>query len=195
MKIQNVIVVLGPPGSGKGTQGKMLAAFLNYNYLSMGQYLREFAKKDSELAKQIKESIDSGHIIRDEWMVKIFGEAIEEFPDKLGIILDGFPRDIGQAPILEIFMREHNTKSLIVLFLEVQMEDLIRRIGERKSEATVARADDDPKIIATRFEEYKAKTFPLRKYFEGKDVLIPINGNQPIEQTHSEILKKLGLNA
>jgi adenylate kinase len=193
MKIQNVIVILGPPGSGKGTQGKMLAAFLNYNYLSMGQYLRQYTTKDTELAKKIKETIDSGLIIRDEWMVQIFREAIDSLPQAKGIVLDGFPRDIGQAPILEEFMRMHETKSLKVLFLDVDKEDLIKRIGQREKSAVVTRADDDPKIISTRFEEYKNKTFPLKKYFEDKGILIAINGNQSIEETHDEILKKLGL--
>jgi adenylate kinase len=193
MIVKNVLVILGPPGSGKGTQGKMLAAFLNYNYLSMGQYLRQYSKRDTELARQVKETIDSGRIIKDEWMVRIFAEAIKDLPDAEGLILDGFPRDIGQTPILELFLQEHKTKSLKVLFLEVAKEDLIKRIEQRENEGGERRADDDVSIIHTRFEEYENKTYPLKKYFQDKGVLIPINGNQPIEGTHREILAKLGL--
>jgi adenylate kinase len=191
--IKNVLVILGPPGSGKGTQGKMLAAFLNYNYLSMGQYLRQYSKRDTELAQQVKTTIDSGHIIKDEWMVRIFAEAIKDLPQAEGLILDGFPRDLGQAPILDIFLNEHGTTSLKVIFLEVAKEDLIKRIGQREKENGEKRADDDNSIIHTRFEEYENKTYPLREYFKMKNVLIPINGNQPIEGTHQEILRKLGL--
>jgi adenylate kinase len=193
MKIKNVIVILGPPGSGKGTQGKMLAAFLNYNYLSMGQYLRNYTLRETELARKVKAAIDSGKIIPDEWMVHIFKEAIENLPDAPGMLLDGFPRDIGQAPILDIFMQEHLTNSLKVLFLEVEKEDLLKRIEHREKVGHEMRADDDPKVISTRFEEYENKTFPLKKYFESKGVLIPINGNQSIEGTHHEIMQKLEL--
>lgn len=193
MKIQNVIVILGPPGSGKGTQGKMLAAFLNYNYLSMGQYLRQFAKNVTELAQKVEQTIDKGYIIPDEWMVHIFRTAIDELPHAEGVVLDGFPRDVGQAPILEAFMREHQTKTLKVLFLQVDKQDLIKRIAQRKTDSTEIRADDDPAIINTRFEQYEEKTYPLKQYFEDKKVLIPINGNQSIEATHDEIMNKLGL--
>ncbi|MBX4204709.1 MAG: nucleoside monophosphate kinase [Candidatus Doudnabacteria bacterium] len=191
--IKNVLVVLGPPGSGKGTQGKMLAPILKYNYLSMGQYLRQFSEGESELSQQVKQTIDSGRIIRDEWMTQIFPTAIAGLPDADGIILDGFPRDLGQTPILETFLREHQTENFKVLFLEVEKEDLIKRITQRESQGGEMRADDNPEIISTRFEEYKNKTYPLKKYFEDRGVLITVNGNQPIEGTHQEILRKLGL--
>ena len=193
MVIENVIIVLGPPGSGKGTQGKLLAPILNYNYLSMGQYLRQYSQRDSDLARQVKETIDSGRIIKDTWMLEIFAEAISSLPQASGIILDGFPRDLGQTPILEKFLADHQTKSVKVLFLEVTKDDLVKRIGQREKENSEKRADDDPSIIHTRFEEYEKKTFPLRKYFEDRGELIVINGNQPIEDTHREILRKLGL--
>lgn len=193
MIIKNVLVVLGPPGSGKGTQGKTLAPIFNYNYLSMGQYLREYTKRDTELARKIKETIDGGHIIPDAWMENIFPEAIHSFSQSNGIILDGFPRDLGQTPIFEKFLVDYSVKTIKVIFLEVAKEDLIKRIGQRESQGGENRADDEPEIIATRFEEYQTKTFPLRKYFEEKGILIPINGNQPIECTHAEILRKLEL--
>lgn len=193
MAIENVIVVLGPPGSGKGTQGKLLAPVLNYNYLSMGQYLRQYSLRDTDLAKKVKESIDTGHIIQDSWMPEIFSEAIQNLPKAQGIILDGFPRDVGQTPIFEQFLADSKTKSVRVLFLEVEIPDLTRRIALREKGGGEKRTDDDPGIISTRFEEYEKKTFPLKKYFEDKGELISINGNQPIEDTHKEILNKLGL--
>jgi adenylate kinase len=192
MKIRNAIVVLGPPGSGKGTQGKLLASVLGYSYLSMGQHLRDYSNKDSKLAANIKETIDSGHIIPDDWIRNIFRDAVENLPDADGIILDGFPRDLGQVPILEEFLKLHETKSLKVLFLQVNENDLVERIGDRRADNS-GRADDNPKIISTRFEEYKLKTFPLKKYFEDQGVVITIDGNYPIEEVHQQILSKLGI--
>lgn len=170
----------------------MLAPVLRYNYLSMGQYLRSYSLlHHTELGNKIKDTIDHGYIIPDSWIRDIFAEAIEQLPQREGVILDGFPRDVGQAPILDEFMSEHGTKSLRAIFIDVDKDDLIARIKSRGESS--GRADDDPAIVATRFEEYKEKTYPLKKYFEGKGVLIEINGNQSIETVHKEILQKLGL--
>jgi adenylate kinase len=189
MVIRNVIVILGPPGSGKGTQGKFLAQVLGYNYLSMGQYLREYSMRDTELAGKVQETIDSGRIIPDTWMTDIFGEAVENLPDAPGVILDGFPRDVGQAPILAEFLNKHNTQSLKVIFMEVSEDKLMQRLLNR--EGVESRADDEPSVIHTRFLEYENKTYPLKKYFEDKNVLVMINGDQSVHDVHAEIMKKL----
>ena len=187
MNIRNVIVMLGPPGSGKGTQGKLLANVLNYNYLSMGQYLRQYAQKNTELARKIKKAIDAGKIIPDDWIKKIFLKAVKNFHKSEGVILDGFPRDINQEPILDNFMVKRETCQLKVIFLNVYLKDLLKRIGKR----TGKRADDNPSVIKTRFKEYKKKTLPLKKYYKNKGVLLEIDGNHPIKEVHRRIVQKL----
>lgn len=189
MSIQRIIVVLGPPGSGKGTQGKMLAFKLNCAYLSMGQHLREFSVKGTELAKKVKETIDSGTIIPDDWMKIIFREKILELMDQETIILDGFPRDINQVPILDDFIKEVNIWEFEVVFLNVPEEILIARIKERKNKET--RADDNPEIIHTRFKEYEKKTLPVIETYRQRGNLIEIDGHRDINTVHQELMSKL----
>lgn len=189
--LQHILIVLGPPGSGKGTQGKMLALILNYSYLSMGQYLRAYALRDTDLAKRIKQSIDSGHIISDELFDQVFPEVKSTIRNSNGIIFDGFPRDEAQVPILENLISELNVKDIKVVFLDVPKEKLLSRLHKR--EKSEDRADDSPEVIGTRFDEYMHKSLPVIEYFEKKGWLIRVNGDQSIEATHDEIVKKLGL--
>lgn len=190
--LQHILVILGPPGSGKGTQGKLLAPILNYTYVSMGQYLREYAKKDTPLAAQIKQSIDSGHIIPDDLFEQIFPEVRGRIENSDGVIFDGFPRDTAQLPVLEKLVSDFNIPDIKAVFIDVPKEKLIARIHAR--EKSEDRADDDPEIISTRFDEYMTKSLPAIEYFEKKHKLIKVNGDQSIESTHKEILEKLNIN-
>jgi adenylate kinase len=185
MKIKNVLILIGPPGSGKGTQGKLLAPILKYNYLSMGSTLREKAKSDEE----IKKTIDAGHIIPDTMIRKIFFDSIKALPKAAGVILDGFPRDIDQTNILDELISKHKVDKVRAIFIDVPKSAVLERL--KKREGTEGRKDDDPEIIHTRFQEYDRKTHPLIEYFQKHHYLIHINGDQAIEKVHADILKRL----
>jgi adenylate kinase len=190
MKIKNLLLLIGPPGSGKGTQGKMLAPLLGYNYLSMGQTLREITELDTPLARQIKKIIDVGHIIPNYMIRDIFHQTVQALPPAQGLILDGFPRDIGQVDILNEFIEKHDVDNIKAVFIDVPKIKVIGRIKERAQ--LEDRADDDPEIIHTRFLEYDEKTHPLIDYFEQHHWLTRVDGDQTIEQVHKAILNKLG---
>jgi adenylate kinase len=190
MKLKHILVILGPPGSGKGTQGKLIAPILNYGYLSVGQFLREYSKKDTELARTIKEIIDAGKILPDSIFIQVFGEILQKIKDEEGVVFDGFPRDMDQVPLLEEMIRDLGIADVKVLFIDVPKEKLIERITHREIEG---RADDDPKVIATRFDEYQKKSEPINKYFDKQGELVRINGDQGIEEVHNEIKSKLGI--
>jgi adenylate kinase len=187
MKIKNILILIGPPGSGKGTQGKLLAPILEYNYVSVGQTLRLVAKGPEETAKQIKKLINNGHIIPDDLIRRILLDTVKELPKSKGLILDGFPRDIEQVPILDEIITKHKVERVKALFIDVPKNKVEQRLLNRAD----ARADDTPQVIETRFKEYDEKTHPLIDYFDKHHKLIRVNGDQAIEQVHAETLRKL----
>lgn len=189
MKIKNLLLLIGPPGSGKGTQGKLLAPILNYNYLSMGSTLRKYTKLKTPKAKAIKELIDVGHIIPDNLIHAIFHETVKALPKADGLILDGFPRDIHQVNILDEAIRLYKVDKVKAIFIDVPKMSVMNRLVIRAQ--VQDRADDNAEVIHTRFEEYNEKTFPLVRYFEQHHWLTKVNGDQSIEKVHAEILSKL----
>jgi adenylate kinase len=189
MLLQNIIVILGPPGSGKGTQGKLLSDALHYDYFSMGQFLREYASRGTAMAAKIKQVVDSGRIIPNEWITDIFLEKMNSLPDATGVVIDGFPRDVEQAPILNDFIQKHGIKSLKVIFMQVPEAELVSRILSRNAN----REDDTPQVLHIRFAEYENKTYPLKEYYENMGVLVAIDGSHTIEEVQQAILNKLGV--
>ena len=191
MKLQNVIVFMGAPGSGKGTQTKLLAAKLGYVFFSTGELSREYAKQDTEFGRKVKSIIDQGIILPIEMIQVIFSKKFEEIMDSPGVILDGYPRTIEQAQLLEKLMSQHSIQNLTAVFLEVDRASLLQRLSLRAKAED--RADDDLASVAKRFDEYILKTAPVKEYYETKGLLIEINGDQSIEAVHEEILMKLGM--
>ena len=188
--MQRGFLLFGYPGSGKGTQGKLLAPILNYAYLSMGQFLREYSKHDNALARKIKDTIDGGHMIDQETFLEILDEVKVLISHSPGVIFDGFPRRMDQVPILEQIIKENNNPDVKAILIDVPKEKLLERITQRGKEG---RADDSPEVIETRFKQYGEKSAPINDYFAQKGLLITINGDQPVEAVHQEILNKLGL--
>ncbi|MBI2356292.1 MAG: nucleoside monophosphate kinase [Candidatus Doudnabacteria bacterium] len=189
MQVKNIIVIMGPPGSGKGTQSKLLGEKLGYTYFSTGALLREIAKQHTPLGKEIASYIHRGIIIPDEMMTEIFRQKIGLMNSIEGLILDGFPRTVGQVKILGGLFKELGNPKVRALFLEVDKQKLLDRVIKRGE----GRADDDPSVIEKRFEEYINKTAPVKDHYEKLGELVQINGDRPIEEVHSEIINKLGL--
>lgn len=191
MQLQKIILLMGPPGSGKGTQTKLLSERLGFAYFSTGQLSREYAKQDTELGKRIKGYIDNGIILPIDIINEIFITKLESLADAKGIILDGYPRTIDQAQLLEQIMTKYQIKQLDILFLEVDKDNLLERMNKRA--AVERRADDDPAVMQKRFEEYTVKTAPVKEYYEAKGLLKRINGDQDIEKVHQDILSQLSI--
>ncbi len=215
---------MGPPGSGKGTQSDLLITRLGYAHFSMGEALRDFGKGESEMAKRIKGTIDQGIIVNDDDAKAIFFGAIEKLANKYeGIILDGFPRTLGQLSMIEELKKEYQIKSFQVFFLDVDRSKLVDRLGKRKTCSVCKRIylpgaagydenvcsncggkleireDDNAEGVAKRFDEYMLKTAPVKDYYEKQGILTHIEGDlsdnadESIKKVHEEIMQKLGL--
>ncbi len=212
-----VFILLGPPGSGKGTQGRLLSERLGIPYLSSGDVLRDLSKKDNEMASEIKSYMEKGKLIPDTLMKEVFALSIKTALLKAnGVILDGYPRTIYQANDLENFLQELSFSSNIIRVLElvVNPDELIERLGSRyvcpvcqriyhwknqkcflnlKCEfcgsSLEKRSDDKEETIKERLKEYELKTRDLHEYYYRKGFLVSISGGGSI----SEVAKAIEL--
>lgn len=189
MNLQKIIVFMGAPGSGKGTQTKLLAERLGFAYFSTGELSREYAKQDTDLGRRIKNLIDNGIILPIEIIREIFVKKFESLTSAPGIILDGYPRTIEQAELLKEIMAEKGIPALQAIFLDVDKAQLLKRLSLRG--AIQQRADDSPDKVEKRFDEYMNKTAAVKEYYESAGLLQHINGNQEIEAVHQEIISKI----
>lgn len=190
MELQNIIVLMGPPGCGKGTQSKLLVEKLGYGYFSMGDYFREVGKQDSPLGQEIRSIIDRGMIVPDDKSEQVFREGIEKVADYPGLVIDGFPRTVGQIEMLNRYLNDHNIQNTKIFFIDVDKANLLNRLSERSQ--IQGRADDaDLTSVEKRFDEYTTKTGPVKDNYETKGQLIHINGDQTIQAVHEEIMSKL----
>jgi adenylate kinase len=174
------IALFGPPGAGKGTQSRLLLEKYNLTYIATGDMLRTEIEEGSELGKMAKAVIDRGQLVSDEIIVRMIEKKINTNPDSQGFLFDGFPRTVVQAYILEGLLLRMNTSLNSVLSLEVEEDELVRRLLARGM--TSGRSDDTPEVIQLRLKEYRDKTAPVAGYYRDLGVFTPIEGIGTIEE-------------
>ncbi|MBY0354395.1 MAG: adenylate kinase [Rickettsiales bacterium] len=201
------LILLGPPGAGKGTQASHLQKMFRLAKLSTGDMLREAAQSGSELGKHVKEIMTRGALVDDEIMINLIRERIAQPDCQQGFILDGFPRTLAQAEALDMMLKDVGTPLDHVIELEVQDSILVERISGRFSCASCGegyhdahkqpaiagvcdmcgskefsrRADDKAETVAKRLEAYHLQTAPLLPYYEAKGVLVSVDGMADID--------------
>lgn len=210
------IIIFGSPGVGKGTQAKILANKLNIPHISTGDILREAIKNQTELGKKAKEIVDKGELVPDDIMGGIIEETLNDSKCSNGFILDGFPRTVNQAVILEHILSTLKNEKQFLIKLDADDDIIINRLTNRlvcnkcgnilnKTEVKenfhcpvcnslnsfVKRADDDETVIRRRLKVYHESTAPVFDFYKDKAEIIEIDGSQPIEKVTEEILKKL----
>jgi adenylate kinase len=188
------IIILGPPGAGKGTQAQHLVETRNMVQLSTGDMLRAARTSGTEMGKIVADVMDCGQLVTDEIVIGLIREKLEEGSEG-GFIFDGFPRTLAQADALEALLNESGNSLDRVVSLDVDDEVLVQRVVNRAKEAVAAgkeaRADDNAESMRTRLAEYYKKTSPLLGYYYAKGNLKSIDGLAPIEQVQASLAAAL----
>ena len=184
------LILLGPPGAGKGTQAQKLAAELDLPHISTGVILREAAEKGTELGKRAKEIMDAGQLVSDDIMLGIIRDRLQAKDCREGYILDGFPRTIPQAEALDAILAQRAEPPVVIANLELDEEELRKRIAGRRRQDT--RSDDAEETVLSRFQVYQQKTRPLLDYYGSRVRPIDGKGSVPeVFQRLSDLLRVL----
>lgn len=210
------LVLLGPPGSGKGTQGERLNEDLRLPYYATGDILRAAVKEETELGRTAKGYMDAGDLVPDEVIVAVIVEALGSEEARDGFILDGFPRTTPQAEALDAKLAELGRAVNAVLLIDVSDDEVVRRLGGRRTceqgghvfhvefnppkqegvcdidgSPLIVRDDDKPEVIRKRLATYHEKTEPLVSYYDSRSVLRRIDGAQDPDTVEAEIRRTL----
>jgi adenylate kinase len=188
------LILLGPPGAGKGTQAQRLVERHEIVQLSTGDMLRAAVAAGTEIGRKAKEIMDRGELVPDEVVVGIVADRIEKPDARNGFILDGFPRTVRQAEALDKMLAEKGLNLDGVIDLKVDEGILQSRIEKRAGETPGGpRADDNAEALAKRLAVYREQTAPLAKYFASKGLLRTVDGMAAIDQVSQEIDSALGV--
>lgn len=210
------IVLMGPPGAGKGTQAERIAKKFELLHISTGDMFREAVKEGTTMGKKAKEYMDKGTLVPDEIVVGIVKERLSKPDCAGGVLLDGFPRTVEQAEALDEVMRELGMDLDAVLSIDVDEEELVTRLTGRRVCSNCGttyhikfnppkvrnicdhcggelyqRGDDTVETVKERLDVYKKQTFPLIEYYQRKGLFISVDGNKDIDQVFEEVSSRL----
>ena len=182
------IVLLGAPGSGKGTQGEKLAVHFGIPKISTGDALRVAVAAGTDLGKKAKAAMDAGKLVANDIVIGIVEERLEQPDAQPGFVLDGFPRNTAQAQVLDKLLEGHHQHPIDkAVHLAVDDEEIIHRLHDRAVKE--GRHDDQPDVIRHRIEVYNAETHPLLDYYEAQGKLVTLKGIGTVEEIFQGILK------
>ena len=209
------LILLGPPGSGKGTQGERLQEDLELPYYATGDILRAAVRDGTEIGREAKEYMDRGDLVPDDVIVGVIAARIDQHEAEDGFILDGFPRTGPQAEALDEKLGDLGRRLSAAVLIDVDDEEVVRRLGGRRTcanghifliefdppekecvcdvcgEPLLIRDDDKPEVIRNRLDQYHSKTKPLVAYYEDQGLLKRVDGDQEPEQVSDQIRKLL----
>ena len=189
------LILLGPPGAGKGTQAKRLEDKYGLKQLSTGDMLRAEISAGSELGLKAKSIMDSGALVSDEIVIAMIASRMEQADCKNGVIFDGFPRTVAQAEALDKMLEAKGRPLSAVIELKVDEEALVKRlnnrIAETKARGEPVRGDDNEETLRKRLQVFREQTAPIIPYYDSKDMLQSVDGMAAIEVVEAELAKIL----
>ena len=206
------LVLLGPPGAGKGTQASRLAKDFGLRYIATGNMLRDAVRDETELGKKAKEYMDRGDLVPDELIIEMIKQTLEEPDADPGFILDGFPRTEAQAEALDDELKHLGKELAAALLIDTPEEEVVRRLSGRRvcvkgqhnfhvdfdppkhaercdvdGSRLVVRDDDKPEVVQHRLSQYREKTAPLIDYYTDRDKLRRVDGGRAADQVTDQI--------
>ena len=206
------LVLLGPPGAGKGTQAERLVEDFDLPYYATGNILREAVEEESELGREAKEYMERGDLVPDELICRVIADRIDSPEAEDGFLLDGFPRTIGQAEVLERELDERGRSLTAAILIDAPDEEVIRRLSGRRTCAKgghvyhvefdppknegvcdqdgsrlIQRDDDRPETVRKRLDVYHEQTEPLIEWYEDRGLLRRFEGTRTPDEVHSRI--------
>ena len=179
------LVLLGPPGAGKGTQGKRLAAEMGWPLISTGDILRQAVADKTPLGMQAQRQMDQGLLVGDDVMIGLVHDRLAQPDAESGYILDGFPRTVPQASALDAMLEEDGLKLDGVVMLDVPEEEIVKRLEARRTKES--RADDTAATVHKRLEVYREQTAPLVDFYRGSGRLIEVRGVGSIDDIYESL--------
>jgi adenylate kinase len=187
----NTIFFIGPQGSGKGTQAKLLAKKLDFFYWEMGGILREIAKDGSELGNQVKGLIEAGILLEDTLLLEVVKKRLSLIPLQQGLIFDGIPRRLAQAEFLLGYLNKIGRTNFVTLFIDLPKPESLSRLLKRAE--VEKRADDTKDKIEFRLDQYYKETLPVVDFLKIQTKTFTIDGTPSVEEVTKEINKQLGI--
>jgi adenylate kinase len=206
------LILLGPPGSGKGTQGEALQEDLRLPYYATGDILRAAVKAGTDVGKHAKEYMDKGELVSDEVIIGVISERVQGEEAGDGFILDGFPRTVPQAEALEAEIEKLGRTITAAILIEVPEEEIVKRLSGRRTceegghvfhvdfnppkqegicdvdgSKLIIRDDDKPEVVEKRLQQYREKTEPLIDYYEDRGILQRVDGTAAPDEVAEHI--------
>jgi adenylate kinase len=184
------LLLIGPPGSGKGTQGQLLSERFGLAHIAAGDVLRAEVEAETPIGKAVADFLNRGELVPDEIIIELLMPMVVHAVEDKGYVLDGFPRSVGQALVARSLAEEAGATPDAVIYLEASRDELVRRILERAK--IEGRSDDTAEVIHNRLQVFDEATHPLIDYYRSRGLLHVVDANQSEEQVAEHILAAIG---